>query len=411
MRIYLLVALFGMFLQPSLVIDAVISDHYYAEGLTATEETDLSDAVRGGDTFVVVLADDVADVNGYADRILDELAEGTVLVLTPSEVAAVSDRYDSSTIDTALDVSLSVFDQDIAAGIRAFDDSLAGNRDSSATEPVSSGESSGSGVGFLLFLFLGGGLIGFFVWRSRRSTQSALLEDLEEARDEVRSQVGVVANDILEFSDRVTLAEDEEITLLYAEATATFSGVEEKLASVSSLGEIEQLGHDLDEAKWQLEVVEAKLDGRIPPAKPVDRPARCFFDPTHRAGTEEAEIKTAAGERMVSVCRSCKSQLMRGDKPATRDIAVGGRRIPAPRAPKSYGGQGIDGLDVFSVIVGGANVAFDLRRARQRSRPRSSGIGLPAARSSSSRRSTGSRRSRGSASRSRSRGSSSRRRK
>lgn len=411
MRIFLVATLLSMILQPAGVIDSVVADQYYAESLSADEEADLRSATLGSDTYVVVLASDVGDINAYADRILDQLFDATVLVLTPSEIAAVSNVYDSSAMDDALDASFATFDTDIALGVREFNASLSG-----AARTSTETGSGGSGWGLLLFLAGGGSLVGFLIWRSKRKQEEALAEDLEEARAAVRLQVGSVANDILELSDRVTLAERDEVSSLYAKATATFAGIDKRLESAPGLSEIERLGEDLDEARWQLEVVEAKLDGRVPPAKPIDRPVRCFFDPNHRAGTEEAEIRTPAGQRAVSVCRSCKSQLMRGDQPNTRDIAVGGRQVPAPRAPKSYGGQGIDGLDVFNVIVGGANVAFDLRRARQRRRPRATSLGLPSTRSTTSRRSNRSRRStstrsRGRASRSRKRGSSSRRRR
>ncbi len=42
-------------------------------------------------------------------------------------------------------------------------------------------------------------------------------------------------------------------------------------------------------------------------------------------------------------------------------IEVGGRDVPAAQAPKSYGGGGLDWLDLFAVIVGGmgAGRSFD----------------------------------------------------
>jgi len=423
MRIFLVISLFALFGQSAEVIDAVITNNYYAEGISGSEESALASAVEGSDTSIVILQGDVSDTEGYADRVLDGLPEGgTVVVLTPSEIAAVSDFYSSAEIDRAIDASLPLFDNDYAVGFRAFEESLSSTTANVVpTTQAVSVDSGGSGFGFLAFLLVGGGLIGFLVWRSKKKKEIEFAEDLEEAREEVRSQIGVVANDILEFADRVTLAENDEVSTLYTQATATFADIEQSLEAANTLGAIEELGSQLDEARWQLDAVEAKLEGRIPPPKPVDRPARCFFDPTHRAGTEEGIIKTAAGQQTVSVCRNCKSALMRGDKPSTRDINVGGRATPAPRAPKSYGGGGIGGLDVFNIIVGGANVAYDLRRSRtgrptRSNRSSSTGLGLPGGLSSrSSSRST----SRGSSSRSRSsrsrssssRGRSSRRRR
>lgn len=427
MRIFLVISLFAAFSQTADIIDTVIANNYYAEGLSGSEDSALASAARGSDVFIVILQGDVPDTEAYADRVLNGLSDdgGTVVVLTPREIAAVSGTYSSAEIDRAIDASISLFDDDYAAGFRAFEDALfRTNAEVATTTPAVSSGSGGSGFGFLVFLLGGGVLIGFFVWRSKKKKEIEFAEDLEEAREEVRSQIGAIANDILEFADRVTMAENDEVTVLYTQATATFADMERSLEVATTLGAVEDLGGDLDEARWQLDAVEAKLEGRIPPPKPVDRPAHCFFDPTHRAGTEEGIIKTAAGQQTVSVCRSCKSDLMRGDKPETRDINVGGRATPAPRAPKSYGGGGIGGLDVFNIIVGGANVAYDLRRSRGRptrsNPPRSSGLGLPGGLSNrSSSRSSNRSSSRGTSSRSRSsrsrssssRGRSSRRRR
>ena len=47
------------------------------------------------------------------------------------------------------------------------------------------------------------------------------------------------------------------------------------------------------------------MEGRSPPPAPVDdKPEHCFFDPTHGAGVEAAELKTPAGTRKVMVCRA-----------------------------------------------------------------------------------------------------------
>ena len=85
----------------------------------------------------------------------------------------------------------------------------------------------------------------------------------------------------------------------------------------------------------------------------MQKPEHCFFDPTHGAGVEEAELKTPAGVRKVMVCRADAEKLRRGEAPVPRDLPMGPQRVPAPQAPRSAGGSGLDWLDVFSVIVGG----------------------------------------------------------
>jgi len=64
-------------------------------------------------------------------------------------------------------------------------------------------------------------------------------------------------------------------------------------------------------------------------------------------------LRTGAGDREVKVCPEDAERLRRGRQPQPRQINVGGRPVPAPMAPKSYGGGGFGMMDVFEVILGG----------------------------------------------------------
>jgi hypothetical protein len=211
---------------------------------------------------------------------------------------------------------------------------------------------------------LGG--IGFLLWRNSRRDQEARAGQLDEAKAELKGQLDVIANEILELSDRITMAENEAATAHFRAANDTYSDVFEAADSATGLAELESLSDRLDKSRWRLEASEALLEGREVPAEPEDRPAHCFFDPSHRAGVEEAEIRTPAGSKMVGVCRICAAKLERGETPKPRSINVGGRPIPAPQAPRSYGGGGLDWLSAFSILVGGRNrgASYDLGDTR-----------------------------------------------
>jgi hypothetical protein len=106
----------------------------------------------------------------------------------------------------------------------------------------------------------------------------------------------------------------------------------------------------------------------VPAPPETEKPPACFFDPTHGAGTEEAELKTAAGSQKVWVCAADAEKLRRGEAPTPRTIPMGPGQVPAPQAPRSHGGMGLDWLDVFSVIVGGMGngVPYDWGGSRPR---------------------------------------------
>jgi hypothetical protein len=148
---------------------------------------------------------------------------------------------------------------------------------------------------------------------------------------------------------------DPQARRLFAEATSTYQRAQDELERATAARQLEAVSDDLDHARWQIESARALLEGRNPPPSPENDEA-CFFDPTHGAGTDVARIETSAGEREVRVCSYCATKLRSGQTPQPRMIEVGGQRVPAAKAPRSYGGGGMDWLDDFSVVFG------DMRR-------------------------------------------------
>ncbi|MCP5114345.1 MAG: hypothetical protein GY953_26240, partial [bacterium] len=73
----------------------------------------------------------------------------------------------------------------------------------------------------------------------------------------------------------------------------------------------------------------------------------------HPPATETAVLRTTPADRQVKVCPPDAERLRRGQQPQPPPPNVGGRPIPAPMAPKSYGGGGFGMMDIFEVILGG----------------------------------------------------------
>jgi hypothetical protein len=194
--------------------------------------------------------------------------------------------------------------------------------------------------------------------RTRRAFEQQRQRSLQEARQEVGAQVSTMANEILGLTDRVALTEevDPKARQLFGEATGTYQQAQDHLDRATTAPELEEVSDDLDRARWKIEAARALLEGREAPPEPAGEEA-CFFDPTHGAGTDVARIDTAAGQREVRVCSYCAAKLRSGRTPEPRMIEVGGRRVPAATAPRSYGGGGLEELGDFSLILD------DVRRA------------------------------------------------
>ncbi len=335
---------------------------YVEPGAEDVDVEELQDTLEDTSARVlpVILADEPAGgERAFAEEVLGGLTEnGSVLVISPSAIQVVSGEADEGQVDQALNAAAEEVDFDTAdageiavAFASAFDEIV---RESGG--PVPDG-GAGSGLRTGAQLLVGGlgvaGALTFVGWRRRERREREQSERLvAEAREEVRGQISVLAEQILQLTDRVELAGNAEASGLFSDATAAYPEAQQELERLRSPQELERVSDELDHARWQLESVAALLDGREPPARPEREPA-CFFDPTHGAGTEEATIDTAAGERPVQVCDACAAKLAAGEAPEPRMIAVGGQQIPAPMAPRPYGGGGLGWLGDFAMILGG----------------------------------------------------------
>lgn len=195
------------------------------------------------------------------------------------------------------------------------------------------------------------------VWAVRRQSKASATSrqrSIEEARKEIKAQLDAMANTILDITDKVSLSPSREDNQYLEQAGATYTEASESYESATDLARLEQISDRLDEARWQLDAAAALADGRPVPEKPkAEERAACFFDPTHQGPFEDATINTSAGAKTVRVCSADAEKLRRGEAPDTRMIEVGGRQIPAPSAPRSYGGGGMGWMDILSIVLGG----------------------------------------------------------
>jgi hypothetical protein len=322
------------------IVDDLNLRHYYLEPGTEVAINDIEALVADhpGLNFVALAGDVAIGADAFAADLLGQLGDGTVIVLTPGEVGAVSFDYSDRELGVALDAVVAASDQSYLDGFSTFASSLS------------------SGFPWVPVL-VGGiplGLVVFAVWSSGRRRRQSADRRLEQARAEIRSQMDVVATQILKLADDPRLEDQPAAEAHYRTASETFQQAETRLAGAVTEAALEDLSDDLDRARWELEAATAVIEGRPPPPEPEDeKPRPCFFDPTHGAGVEEAELQTQAGTQRVLVCKADAEKLRQGDAPEPRRIPMDRGQYPAPQVPRSSGGLGMDWLDVFSILVGG----------------------------------------------------------
>jgi len=344
------------------IADAVERRGYYADPAVVSINV-MEDFVQEAPGLgFVALANDVDDADFLAEDVVAQItSRSTVIVLTPSQVGVASVTLSDQTIDQALDAAFATTGDSYETDFRQFIAALPNGQE----EPVA--QSGGGGFSFGWIVLIGVAVVGVIVWRGSRRDRESVERRVEAAKREITDQMSVIANQILELSDRIGLSENDEAEAHFRRGSEIFAAAEDRLEQAQQEADLAELSDDLDDARWELAAAEALLAGEEVPPKPDDthKPEPCFFDPTHGAGVEQATLQTPAGSRTVMVCRADADRLRRGERPDPRVIEVGGRRYPAAQAPRSHGGGGLDWLDVFSVIVGGMGDA-----ARYRWNPR-----------------------------------------
>lgn len=365
---------------------------YFIEDGVAVIESRIDAAVtranQAGVRFVVVILDDdpAGGATTFASAVLDRLGSGTVLVLSASQEGIESTDRSQEELERALDAGFeAVGDESYVSAV--VDSLIAGTSTTQTTTGPDSSGGSRTGLIVLLVVLAGlAALVWFAVRRRRKAEQASLRESVEEARGELKSQLDSMANTILEITDQVSASESREDNRYLEVAGATFGAVLEEFETANDLHTLELLSDRVDEARWQLDAAASLAGGRPIPARP-DKEERyqCFFDPTHKEATEEAAIETSAGTKKVRVCKEDAEKLRRGSEPRPRMIEVGGRPVPAPMAPRSYGGGGFDGLEIASVLVAGMARGRSYDWGRSAPPPASAGRSS-ASRSSSTRR-------------------------
>ncbi|MDH3730342.1 MAG: hypothetical protein OES13_04355 [Acidimicrobiia bacterium] len=354
---------------------AVSEEGYYLGPETNISESRVSDLVSGardrGFRLSLVVLDESpgGGPTTFAGGVLDAIGgPGTVIVLTEDGFVGYEtvDEFARTDVEAALNAADAAGGSDLAYLTNVVE-ALTGATPQApqpapaptqAPVPATSSSGGGSGLGILLLFVAGFVAIVWFVMRKSKKAAVARSEgDIQGARREIQSQLDSMANDILDLADRVRLGGPKAVAYFEAGSTV-YEKASEEFEKAMTFPQLEALSDQLDEAAWQLDSSQAILDGDPMPPKPRQEMARCFFDPTHRGPMVEATIKTSAGSKEVRVCKADAAKLAAGNRPDPRMIDVGGRRVPAPRAPKSHGGGGFGGMDLLSILVGGASQAL-----------------------------------------------------
>ncbi len=249
-----------------------------AERKISDEEAErLRERIRAGDepVFVAVLPAAAVDEAGGRGRLAVALGEATGIRGTYGVVAG--DRFEAASyyLPTGMAGSLANNalqrhrDEGTAAVLLNFVEQVQEARPATGSrsrpEAFDEGTDRGSGTSLLLAVLvlgvIGGG--GFLVWQGRKRAR-----EVKEARDSLRPELQVLADDVLALESQVTL--HPEARADYDAAVSRYRSAEAALPQVRSVDQADRLRRVLGEGSYAMSRVRARIDGRAPPPPPPE---------------------------------------------------------------------------------------------------------------------------------------------
>lgn len=242
--------------------------YYIEEGSTASEQV-VSDAVfdgraDGGRLYIVVLGEEPpGGATTFSDSTLDLLGDGYVVTVAPETVGWAGEgvAWTADEMNAAIDASLNGGSDD--AVVELFINSL-----TTGSAGGSSGGSAGGGFPWVWILVIGVGVFAIWMFINRRSQARRVAGRLEEVKKLAREKLDEVANDIIEMEDEVAVSDNQEAKGHYQQASAMYSQGIEDTERATTVREMLEVSGELDLAIWELDCVEALLDGKTKPPKP-----------------------------------------------------------------------------------------------------------------------------------------------
>ncbi|HYP45113.1 MAG TPA: hypothetical protein VEQ66_07960 [Propionibacteriaceae bacterium] len=222
----------------------------------------------------------------------------------------------------------------------------------------------------LLGLVVGGaGLYGRHAQRQRDRAQQAELENQlsvsKRAADEDVTKFGEELQRL--DSDVAGHPLDEPMQQDYQRALDAYEDAKTSLDAVTKPDEIRHVTEILEDGRYAVACVKARVAGEPLPAK---RPP-CFFNPAHGPSSRDVDWAPAGGApRPVPACPADAERVLAGADPYIRTVQVGAQRVPyweggqayAPWAQGYYsqwrGSDMLSGMLIGSMLFGGMGPMF-----------------------------------------------------
>ena len=170
------------------------------------------------------------------------------------------------------------------------------------------------------------------VWLAVRSSRARRAAWAARMRDVLDEDVTLLGERLGEF-DHTDARLGEEGRRELQSALDSYALASDRSSRLGSESDVVATTKALDDGRYALACVEARLEGRSAPA----RRAPCFFDPRHGVSLEDVDWSPPQGPaHPVPACAACTATVHSGGTPPPREIEVAGTRRPYWEGGREY---------------------------------------------------------------------------
>ncbi len=184
-------------------------------------------------------------------------------------------------------------------------------------------------------------VVGFFVYRASRQNRALQQRQAAELEQQLTTSKRAAEEDVTKFGEELQRLDtdvsghplDEAMNQDYTRALDAYEHAKQSLDAVTQPDEIKYVTEILEEGRYAIACVKARVAQRPLPQK---RPP-CFFNPAHGPSSVNVDWAPPGGAvRSVPACPADAERVLAGAEPYIRTVQVGAQRVPYWQGGEAY---------------------------------------------------------------------------
>lgn len=197
--------------------------------------------------------------------------------------------------------------------------------------------------GYMEYLLILGivAFVAYFALRLGNNNRAVETQQQEALTQQLNASLRATEEDVTKFGEELQRLDsdvaghplDEAMRQDYTRALDAYDHAKDSLAAVKRPDEVRFVTEILEEGRYAIACVKARVAGDPLPAK---RPP-CFFNPAHGPSSQNVDWAPPGGSvRSVPACPADAERVLAGAEPYIRTVQVGAQRVPYWQGGQEY---------------------------------------------------------------------------